>query len=269
MSLRSARGRWAGLRCLCLSVAAPILAAFPADAQARTPRQVAEAFFSNVAEGRWNAAAGLLDLDSFDAYRKSVIASSRKPQAEYGITAERLMRDDPKMPRAVAEYRVKEFEEAVKGTGQLTRYEFARISSPDSLAALTVTDAAARWIEAQDFRYQVWLADKNSVARGCPVTAASADSPGKVQPHRIVGVVVADSTAYIVHTDPRHEMTGTDPRSSNEAKMDPVSSGLAQWYAASPSVMRLRRVNGSWLIIGGHALLSSGFGVMVSCDPTP
>ncbi|MGZ3566302.1 MAG: hypothetical protein ACXU90_12245 [Gemmatimonadaceae bacterium] len=66
------------------------------------------------------------------------------------------------MPRAVAEYQVKQAEQSFRDFNPLT-YEYADVPTADSLAALPVDVAAARWLEAKDPR---WLMKRQARSSG-------------------------------------------------------------------------------------------------------
>ena len=247
-------------------VLAAVVAAAPASGQATDPRQVAEAFFEAVAAERWREAAGFLDLESFDVYRQALIASARNTRPERRLTVEEMMRWQPDMPRAVAEYHIKQIDEVGKDSARWLKLEFAGIDGVDALAAMTPIDAASRWIEAQDFRYQMRVASKEAAGRGCPETSAVL-IPDMSRPNHILGVVVTDSVAYTLHIDPR-----MSPQSSDEAvpvaeaKRRAAAASTREWFGVNPSVMQLRRIKGNWLIFGGQGLLNSGTVASVECE---
>jgi hypothetical protein len=136
------------------TVAAAVLAALSAagaiqlGAQA-SPTEVAAAFFKAVTEERWRDAARELDLAAFDRFRRERIAAERlSPRRQWVVTADDLLRRDPDMPRAVAEYQAKKIEESARETVSWTERDFANVSGIDSLAALSAEEAAARWLQA-------------------------------------------------------------------------------------------------------------------------
>ncbi len=106
MEAGSMKIRLAGIRQLFVVLLAMAVLAVPATAQPSDPRAVAEAFFNAVAEERWIEAARHIDLESFDAFRKAQIASARAARPEHQFTVDDLLRGQPDMPPAVAEYQV-------------------------------------------------------------------------------------------------------------------------------------------------------------------
>ncbi len=254
-------------RCVCplLVVLASCLLSAPAASQTRSPRQVAEAFFAAVAAEKWREAAAFLDLQSFDSYRKLQIANSRDDSPYPELKADDLMRREPKMPRAVAEYQIQQVQEMRNERGRWLSLEFARIADADALESLSTVDAAARWIEAQDYRYKMQLADAEAKSRGCNVPSVGAALVENWPPHRIVGEVVNDSTSYVLHIDTwRGLPDSVDRPSPLPAGAEDPDAGKREWFEPAPLVMQLRRVSGKWLIVGGYGLLNSGVTVMAT-----
>ncbi|MFN2567647.1 MAG: hypothetical protein ABR499_21845 [Gemmatimonadaceae bacterium] len=230
-----------------LPLALTALAATSAPLAAQeSPRDVAASFFRAVAEERWRGAAGHLDLAAFDRYRRERIAAERLPQPpRRTITADDLLRQDPDMPRAVAEYQARRMSEATGRALTWVDHEFADVPTVDSLAALSAEESAARWLQARDPR---WTARRNAQVqreRGCPVPLELGRSfPPPV--HEIVASVVADSaTAYVLHRD-------ATLRRRAEPDLD------ASIHSEGPLVMTLRRRNGRWQILPRDAT-SHGF----------
>ena len=265
MKARLVSIRWMSGTVLALVLAA-VFGAAPASGQATDPRQVAGAFFEAVAAERWREAAGFLDLESFDVYRQAQIASARSTRPERRLTVEEMMRRQPDLPRAVAEYYIKQINEVGKDRARGLKLEFAGIDGADALAAMTPIDAASRWIEAQDFRYQMRVASKEAAGRRCPETSAVL-IPGMSRPNHILGVVVTDSVAYTLHIDPRMSpQSSTERPPAGDAKQRASAAGAREWHGLHPSVMQLRRIHGNWLIFGGHGLLNSGTVASVECE---
>jgi hypothetical protein len=227
-------------------------AAAPVEAQ-DSPRDVAAAFFQAVAEERWRDAAGVLDLRAFERYRRQQVQWMRVPAPEPTITVEELMRHDPEMPREVAEYRLKEMRRIQRDHGDLLEHLYAGVRSVDTLAALSVQDAAARWLQAKDHRW-IWRRSALSAARrGCPVPPESPE-PAVAQAHEITGIVaVGDTIAYVLHEDPVFRM----------------KSGDIDLHGPAPSVLQLRRRRGRWEILPREDVFGVVGGVVAfHCEPT-
>ena len=234
------------LSTLVVALSMPAVADAQPGAGAVPPEQVASAFFQAAAAERWAEAVGYLDLAHVERHRQMVVASGRRPAARSGPSVEELLRLDPEMPRAAAEYQVRKWREATARHGDLVTQEFARVPDAGTLAALPLDTAAARWLEAQDFRYQL---RRPLAAQGCP--PALSDSLGARPPHRIVGTVVRDTVAYVLHQD-----------------ADWPESSVA-WSGTAPAVMPLRREpDGRWRIVARFDLLRRANG-MISVSECP
>jgi hypothetical protein len=198
-----------------------------------TPEAVARAFFQAQADGRWTDAATLLDLKSFDAYRKAAAVRNRSGKGRAGPTAEQVLAEQPDMPRAVAEY-VASLYTAASDSDALS-IEFAHTTSVDTLLALPLVVAAARWLEARDLRWQL-ARSRAPLPAGCmrPATVPSR----KPQPKQVLGGVTpitrsaaSDSASYVLFRDP----TATAGRTGT---------------TRLPDVLALVRINDEWRITG-------------------
>jgi hypothetical protein len=153
---------------------APYLASAQNDTA--SPDEVARQFFKAEQDGRWLDAARLLDLSLFEPLLRAY-TTRPAPEQGFGLTPELLQKTDPQMPRAVAEYEVKKARDSYSNFDPV-KFEFARVSSRDSLAALPVDEAAARWLEAKDPRWRVSVARKDAVAAGrCAAPVLATPSP--------------------------------------------------------------------------------------------
>jgi hypothetical protein len=240
-------------RLILLLLAGLACGAAPAAAQ-ESPTDVAASFFKAVAEERWRDAARLLELRAFDRYRREQVASMRLPMPESTITVEELLRHDPDMPRAAAEYRVRKAQEARRNTRErLLAHEYAGVTSLDSLAAMSAEEAAARWLQVRDVRWMSRRAHEEAVRSGrCP-PGLPAGEPEVVAPHEIVGAVNNDSIAYVLHADPTFRPRRPD----------------ADLHGPGPTVMHLRRRGGRWQIVPRYDVLREGLGSFVSVECTP
>jgi hypothetical protein len=221
----------------------PVLAV--AQQAADSPDEVARKFFQAQSDERWMDAARLLDLGEFAAVRDQFVRSFRNVPRIAPITVERLLRMEPDMPRAVAEYRVKQDSERVQEFDMLGQ-EFARISSVDSLAALPVQEAAARWLEAKGPRWQ--FARQRKAESLHPGRFGNCRTPAEPLPGQtegdtveIMGVAHApgDSVSYAIF----NPFLLFERRAASR----PTKPGIRK-RQMSPRVVTLRKVSGNWRI---------------------
>jgi hypothetical protein len=143
--------------------------------------------------------------------------------------------------------------------------EYARVPSVDSLARLSVQDAAARWLEAKDERWSTRRAFAEYQKRGC----LSADSlEAMVQAMRplatrIIGTVVDDSMAYVLHED-AHMFNSAAAGLAGERA---ATTAADDQIAMPPRILTLRRRGGAWRVVPGHQM--GGIAVMFSRGGCP
>lgn len=225
-----------------------------------TPADVARDFFAAERDGRWLDAARLIDLKSFEAQRARSVANARHARPQFHLTVEELLRHNPTMPRAVAEYQVKQSEILMRDYNPLWD-EYADVPTADSLAHLPVGVAAARWLEAKDPRWQVRRSAKNGLPAECeqssgPPLKALTDSEVKglsemamsvliPPPQQIVAVASAgsvtpgstDSVSYVLFRD------------RYENRHDSTSAGMpGPEIQTSPSTLTLIKTSGGWRV---------------------
>jgi hypothetical protein len=130
---------------------------------------------------------------------------------------------------------------AGRGFGDYS-YEFAGITTQHALLTMTVPDAAARWLAAQDRRTQireVWR------RQGCSL--ASLPPMFGTEKHTVLGIAIPDdSIAYVVHKDDLFRGSPAD-------------------LMGSERVLVVHRSGGAWRIMPRRDLLrepnvSFGFG---------
>lgn len=218
---------------------------------APSPQEVAREFFKAEDEDRWLDAARILDLRRFETLRQMTLKGVRTVRAPSRLTPEVIMRSDPDMPRAVAEYQAKQ---ANKGLEEfdLLAYQFARVPSADSLEALSVDEAAARWLEAKGPKWTEERERKRAAGRPpmkCPesVDSMTFSSLGQFRAPgaAILGATAdGDSVRYVVVG----RGFGLRPRTQEfESEI-------------SPHVLTLVRVNGAWRIVPtADMITSTGF----------
>lgn len=229
-----------------------------------TPEDVVRDFFKAEEEGRWVDAAHSLDLTRFEPIRRSAVHAAKSMTSRPKFTAQDIMRGEPDMPLAVAEYQAKRTNETSQSFDFLS-LEFARVPSIDSLIAMPIDQAAARWLEARGSKWQNEVAF-NALKRGprsiCPelpdsiVRAMRADF--KLPVSTIMGATEAsDSVRYVVVGLAR----------SNGGAQNPIDVSYPEM---SPKAITMRKLDGNWRISPAPDLPSSdasgGFSsVSISC----
>jgi hypothetical protein len=208
---------------------------FGQSAGERAVRAVVDSFFAAVAREKWDSAAALIDLTRFEPYFKEQVSNARSALPQREMTVEDMMAGDSTMPRAVAEWEVARMKK-YRGFQQFgdMSYEFAGVRTQHELFALTVPEAASRWIEAQDERTQM----RETLRRmGCSLASIPMEIPGAKR--TVLAIALGnDSTAYAVHADDRF--------SRNQIWME------------TERVMVLHRLNGRWRIEPRRDLLHPG-----------
>jgi hypothetical protein len=222
---------------------------------------VAKAFFEAVAAERWRDAASYLDLDSFERFRQQMIENYRLPRPAWSWTADSVIKHQPDMPKAVAEYQIAQMKKFASDTNATLRYQFADIRSVTELAALSTVEAAARMIEAEDIRYKLRLSQE--MAR-CVPPYRKATPQIEIAPDQILGTIVRDSVAYVVHSEGLMSLDSATRARSARRAMQQHSEGR-DWFSIPPMVMQLQNIGGRWLIAGGFGMLSRTNEAVVGC----
>ena len=222
-------------RLLLLTLFPPFAIAQAQRPSVPSPDSVASAFFSALAREQWLSAAHLLDLEQFRPIVSRTVALVRQYGPPRPPTIEDLMRDDPDMPREVAEYQLRKYREyAGQEDPNPLPHQFAGVTTVDALAALPLDRAAAAWLEAQDDRTRIReLFTRNR----CPVP--SRDSLAVLERHTVLGVlIVGDGGAFALHRSGglRREQDDSLP-------------------GEPPEVLELHRRNGAWLVVPREDLL--------------
>ena len=209
-------------------LAAGLVAGTRVAAAQSSPRDVTARFIDAWNGRRWNEAAQLIDLEQFDRFRQDFITRARRSnEEEPRMTVADLQRQDPRMPREVAEYQIRMMEEQRRRYADPTPFEFARVSSASVLRNLSPEDAAARWLESRDPRWQVTMQFQQA---GCPAPEDADQIP--MATRRLIGVVTErEATAYAVFREER----------SGDEQQDMSGGDLG--------VIELREIRGRWVIL--------------------
>ena len=210
-------------------------------ADAAAAQAVASAYLKALQAGDWKAAVSFLDLEPFDRYRRGQAETAKERQNAPPITPERLMSQDPAVPRAVAEFNARRMNDQRRSMNGL-EYQFG-LTDPDSVLALPVETLAARWLEVHDRRYQTRRALR---ASPCAIDTTFALPEPR---YRVLGTVVSDSIAYVLFTN-------------DELPSFPVD----EVSSSAPNMLFLRRAHDSWWVLPRNIL---GNSVMIgtTCQP--
>ncbi len=207
---------------------------------AAAAQTVGAAFLKAKEAADWKAAAGFLDLDPLERERRNAVDMARQQREMPPLTVERLMRMDPEMPRAAAEYQIKRMT-AVRNFPNILEMQFG-VGSADSLLALPIEIVAQRWLEVHDERWSYRLAMRMSnCAKAIPDTT---DMPHPA--YHVLGTVVEDTLAYLLYEE----------RGSYSRPPDVMHWG-------SPEIIRLIRTRGTWWVLPSEE--SSG-GLVATSD---
>ena len=224
------------------AIAVPATATTQVAGQDAGAATVGTAFLKAVQAADWRAAASFLDLAVLDSFRRSQAEGARRQRTRPPMTVERLMRIDTALPRAVAEYQVKQMNALERSQSFLER-AFG-LADPDSLLALPIEIVAQRWLEIHDRR---WMTRQAMRSSNCLSAGDSLPMAGDV--HEVLGTIVRDSLAYLLH----------------QVRDEP--SDLYAIYARPALVMILHRSRDTWWVVPRDNLMGT-LGVAVRCERT-
>jgi hypothetical protein len=235
---------------MALTASASFLAR-PGLAQSRSAegevRAVVDSFFTAVKTERWNDAVRWLDLTAFDGYLRERVRFARAALPAPEPTVEELMANSPSMPRAVAEWHVEQSRKMrANHSFDDYSYEFFGVRSFRALAALSVPQAAARWLEALDGRSTA----RETIQRDTCLRQVPLDSL-MPPPSWELGLVAFadDSTSYAIYSEGRWR-----------------EETIRDFDGVSRRVMALRRTSLGWRILAKRELLFTGVMYMSGCS---
>ncbi|MFL5615951.1 MAG: hypothetical protein ACJ796_19965 [Gemmatimonadaceae bacterium] len=180
-----------------LAIAAALFTGRAASAQATDSSRAAAqavglAYLNAIQAADWKAAAAFLDRATLDHYRLMQANAARQMHQPSTMTVDRLMKLDPKMPRAVAEWQVQRMNDHSHQANFL-EHEFG-VTDPDSLAAMPMELVAQRWLERRDPRWAV-----RAALRASNCSTSVADSLLPTPKFAVLGTVAKDGMAYLLY----------------------------------------------------------------------
>jgi hypothetical protein len=128
-----------------------------AQAGAATPDAAVRSFFAALESGRWMDAARMVHPGALARFREGHLESVRSatdPAFQRELSVDELLRHDPQMPRAVAEYQVQRNSQSTR-TYLRHALESAGVASLEELERLRPEEAFARFLAANDERRQI------------------------------------------------------------------------------------------------------------------
>ena len=222
-----------------------------------TPEAAVEGLSRALAARRWRDAVAFLDQASVSEFHRSQIELLPQRTAHPSpLTADHLMRHDPEMPRAVAEYTVRQHRRHQENHLAHPEHDFAGIRSWAEIATLAPDDLVGRWLEAQDPVYEL----RRTRARSGRPALPDAFVPPIRHFAPIGHVLEGERLAHVVCRE-HFEML------QHEASAGPPTSG--------PELGRLQVVtarrdeHGDWYVLFDYVLLSGGSIAWVLDEPPP
>lgn len=204
-----------------ISVMAQTPQPHPQSSPADEATRAARALFLAVAEARWADAAELMHAGTLEEFRERHLENARQaPQWQRAETAEELMRNDPGMPRVVAEY------QASRSAEMRRRFPpprlsdgFARVETLAELEALSAKEMFARFLEAADWRYRA----ARQIERGGGTITPEGRAALPRNRHEVLGAVPdGEDAAYVVY---RVIHIGDGPREAQTLRMERTPEG--------------------------------------------
>jgi hypothetical protein len=227
-----------------------------------TPSAVADSFFSAWAGGRLRDAARLMDLDTFGKLRDDEVKNMRHARTRR-MTADDYMKYQPRMPRAVAEFEAAQFNENA-GRNDWLMHDYANVPDVDRLAALSVEEAAARWLEAKDRRYIMRRALEEQRSRcNVPDSVFAQMFPFPTTKYEVMGTIVKDTLAWTLFEEtfdvpPSDSLHAPSPRRRRRTRVS---------WAMPPSVLTLRRIGDTWRVAPGMPFGDQVSIMVADCTP--
>jgi len=197
------------------------------------------AFIDAFAAERFVEAAAFVDSASFDAWRRQRVDAARRQRAPSVVTAAQLMRIEPGLPRAVAEYQAKRANATARRHRvlDLLLRDFGGFRSVDDIARVGVREAAAAWLRAQHPKSVAERELRDARERCPPDSALVAEirALARVDSQSVVGAVLRDSLAFVV---------------IQQVLAAPGEFGREERDAAlAPRAVRMRREADRWVLL--------------------
>lgn len=206
------------------------------------------------------AVARLCDPASLSLFKRHLLQQFAPQQNAWVPTVEWYLRNQPDMPREVAEYNVASHLRHMGESRRIDR-EVARVESYEALETLASDEAFARWLEARSPREQLRrYADSHAIAGEQADRALNdfAHLPFRV---RALGAVERGHVAYVVYTLDSREALDSDPtREAYLASLTDEERDFVGDVANGPiqPAPARRQPDGTWRLVADHDFMGSG-----------
>ena len=210
-----------------------------------TPKAVATEFLNAATAGDWATVIRLTDGQSLWEYvtmQRSQYHDSRPAQSEQ-MTVERYMKADSTMPRAVADWFMRQNEKAGRDTTPFLLWMFADVTSIAQMDSLSDDQLYVRRLRAKQLSYQMDRAQRLSGCKG-PLP------PTLNLTRNVRGVALLSETEAIVLYE---ELSGT-------LNLQLFGRGYEQ--------LELRRSAGGWRVVASENVFGQGQGAAIGTDGT-
>jgi hypothetical protein len=164
----------------------------------QSPEDAAGEFFAAVERGEWERAATFVHPETVSRFRDEmdsrVVEWERPPRT---MSADDYLRHEPDMPPEVAEYNAMKSAEWARQQGPELPQFLAHVHEASEVSQLSGVELFARYMEAQDPRYQVRAAYDRA---GRPMPEPVSDGSAARLVRTVLGAVMeTESTAHVVY----------------------------------------------------------------------
>jgi hypothetical protein len=208
-----------------------------------TAKVVATEFLSAATAGNWATVIRLTDGQSLWEYvtlQRQQYRDQRPVQSE-PMTVERYMKSDSTMPRAVAEWHLRQYEKAGRDTTPMLAWTFADVTSVAQIDSLSDEELYVRRLRAKQLSY---LMDRVLTMSGCKPPFPPIPTPTR----HVRGVALISDTEAIALYEERNDTFN----------LRDIGSGYEQ--------LELRRTARGWRIVASEHVFGLGQAAAIGTD---
>ena len=224
------------------------------------PVSVFNAAADAIARKDWPAVAALCDPVSLVAFKRDLLSSISPPNPQVRLTVDDLMRHDPDMPRAAAEYQLAHQQRFADPANRLANE--LGVATVAEAEAMTPPDFFVAWLDAHSFPRQL----ERQIAQGqLPPEAANFTEPFPEFRRVAFDAVIEGNLAYVLYRLMGPDAAGDEDQDPEwQEQMTQLSDDERQLQmdlANPPSWSTCRRqLSGQWRLIARQNFLHMGNG---------